>query len=115
MGEVARKVDAAIVAVGNNGLREQWLATIQQEGFPLATVVHPAASVSASTELGAGSTIMALAMVGVDVQVGYGAIVNAHATVDHDAYLGELSHLGVGVHLAGGVRVGARAWLQAGV
>jgi len=114
LADVVGKVDAAIAAVGNNVLREQWMATLRQEGFPLATVVHPAASVSASAELGAGSAIMASAMVGVDAQIGFGAIVNAHATVDHDAYLGELSHLGVGVHLAGGVQVGARAWLQAG-
>ncbi|WHI52444.1 acetyltransferase [Microbulbifer sp. MLAF003] len=114
LAEVAGTVDAAIAAVGNNVLREQWLATLQREGFPVATVVHPSASVSASAVLGAGSTIMALAMVGVDARIDCGAIVNAHATVDHDACLGEFAHLGVGVHIAGGVQVGAKAWLQAG-
>ena len=112
--DVAGKVDAAIAAVGNNALREQWLARLQACGLPLATVVHPAACVSASAKLGAGSAVMALAMVGVDVRIGRGAIVNAHATVDHDAGLGDFVHLGVGVHLAGGVQVGALAWLQAG-
>ncbi|GAA5444420.1 putative acetyltransferase EpsM [Microbulbifer sp. NBRC 101763] len=114
LAEVAGTVDAAIAAVGNNALREQWLATLQQAGFPLATIVHPAASVSVSAQLGAGSAVMALAMVGVDARIGCGAIVNAQATVDHDACLGEFAHLGVGVHLAGGVQVGAKAWLQAG-
>ena len=114
LADVAGTVDAAIAAVGNNALREQWLARLQGYGLSLATVVHPAASVSASAKLGAGSAVMALAMVGVDVRIGDGAIVNAHASVDHDAQLGDFAHLGVGVHLAGGVQVGARAWLQAG-
>ncbi|SDH16976.1 sugar O-acyltransferase, sialic acid O-acetyltransferase NeuD family [Pseudomonas benzenivorans] len=112
--DVAGKVDAAIAAVGNNALREQWLARLQACGLPSATVVHPAASVSPSADLGEGSAVMALAMVGVDVRIGKGVIVNAHVTVDHDAALGDFAHLGVGVHLAGGVRIGARAWLQAG-
>jgi acetyltransferase-like isoleucine patch superfamily enzyme len=55
---------------------------------------------------------MALAMVGVDAAIGKGAIVNA--TVDHDASSGDFAQLDVGVQLAGGVKTGARAWLQAG-
>jgi len=104
----------AIAAVGNNVVREQWLKAIHAVGLPLVTVVHPRACVSASAVIGAGTAIMALAMVGVDAVIGEGAIVNAHATVDHDASLGPLAHLGVGVQLAGGVKIGARAWLQAG-
>ena len=69
---------------------------------------------SATAQIGAGTAIMALAMVGVDALIGEGAIVNASATVDHDASLGDFAHLGVGVQLAGGVKIGARAWLQAG-
>lgn len=114
LADLVGQVDAAIAAVGNNALRERWLAELQACGIPLATVVHPAASVSPSAELGEGSAVMALAMVGADVRGGKGVIVNAHATVDHDAALGDFAHLGVGVHLAGGVRIGARAWLQAG-
>jgi sugar O-acyltransferase (sialic acid O-acetyltransferase NeuD family) len=114
LAEVARQADAAIAAVGNNTLRAQWLAEIRMAGLPVATVIHPRACVSASARIGAGTAIMAMAMVGVDVQIGEGAIVNAGAVVDHDASLGELAHLGVGVKIAGGVRVGACAWLQAG-
>lgn len=52
-------------------------------------------------------------MVGTVSEMGRGVIINANATVDHDVVMEELSHIGVGVQLAGGVRVGARAWLQA--
>lgn len=110
----AEEADAAIVAVGNNGLREEWSALIRSHGLELATVVHPRASVSACAVIGAGSAIMALAVVGVEAHLGEGVIVNAGAVVDHDVCLGAYAHLGVGVSLAGGVQIGARAWLQAG-
>lgn len=112
LGSIA--ADAAIAAVGNNALREQWVRAIRNTGLPLATVIHPRACVSASAQVGGGTAIMALAMVGVDVQIGEGAILNANVTVDHDACLGAYAHLGVGVQIAGGVAIGARAWLQAG-
>lgn len=107
-------VAGAIAAVGNNAVREQWGKVIRATGLPLVTVVHPRACVSSAACIGAGTAIMALAMVGVDATIGEGAIVNANATVDHDASLGDFAHLGVGVQLAGGVKVGARVWLQAG-
>lgn len=108
------QVAGAIAAVGNNAAREQWVKAIRAVGLPLVTVVHPRACVSAAADIGAGTAIMALAMVGVDATIGEAAIVNANATVDHDASLGDFAHLGVGVQLAGGVRIGTRAWLQAG-
>lgn len=104
----------AIAAVGNNTVREQWCAAIEHAGLELVSIVHPRAYVSSSVALGAGTAVMALAMVGVDARVGQAAIINANATLDHDAVLGDFAHLGVGVQIAGGVQVGARAWLQAG-
>lgn len=107
-------VAGAIAAVGNNALREQCVRAIRAAGLPLLSVVHPRACVSGSASVGAGTAIMALAMVGVDASLGEATIVNAHATVDHDARLGDFAHLGVGVQISGGVEVGCRAWLQAG-
>lgn len=111
---LAIDAQGAIAAVGNNQVREQWCAAIEQAGIELVSVVHPRAYVSDSVVLGAGSAVMALAVVGVDAQVGRATIINANATLDHDAVLGDFAHLGVGVQIAGGVHVGARAWLQAG-
>lgn len=111
---VAGEADAAIPAVGNNALREQWLSEIRSTGLSVATVTHPLACISPSARIGEGTAVMALAMVGVDVHIGVGAIINANATVDHDASLGDFAHLGVGVQIAGGVQIGSRTWLQAG-
>lgn len=108
------KVDAGIAAVGNNQLRRAWQEALAEAQIPLACVVHPRAWVSPSAKVGPGTAIMALAVVGTDARLGNGVIVNAGAVVDHDAEVGDFGHLGVGVSLAGGVRVSAAAWLQAG-
>ncbi|WP_414730207.1 acetyltransferase [Zhongshania aliphaticivorans] len=114
LAQLAADAHGAIAAVGNNQVREQWCNAVECAGLELVSIVHPRAYVSSSVALGAGSAVMALAMVGVDAQVGRATIINANVTLDHDAVLGDFAHLGVGVQIAGGVRVGARAWLQAG-
>lgn len=111
---VAGRCQGAIAAVGNNAVREQWIGLIRQAGIELVTIVHPKAWISPAAKVGVGTAVMAGAVIGTVAEVGSGAIVNANATVDHDVKMEDLSHIGVGVQLAGGVRVGARAWLQAG-
>lgn len=103
-----------IVAIGNQAAREQKFVQLRQAGMKLVSIVHPKAWVSEGAALGKGVAVMAGAIVGINAKVGDGAIVNANATVDHDVVLEAFAHLGVGVQLAGGVKVGRAAWLQAG-
>ena len=114
MPQLARNCQAAIVAIGNQAVRQRLTDALAALDIPLATIVHPRAWVSALAEVGVGCAIMAGAVVGACARLGRGVIVNANATADHDAVLGDFAHLGVGVQLAGGVIVEDRAWLQAG-
>lgn len=114
LAEFRDRVHGAIAAVGNNAIRERCVEAIRDSGMPLVSVVHPRAFVSPTVTIGAGSAVMAMAIVGTDALVGLATIVNANATVDHDAILDDFAHLGVGVQLAGGVHVKSSAWLQAG-
>lgn len=115
IAQVASQCQGAIAAVGNNAVRERWISLIEQSGIKLVSVVHPKAWISPAASIGIGSVVMAGAVVGTLSKVGKGVIINANATLDHDVQMGDLSHIGVGVQLAGGVKTGARAWLQAGV
>lgn len=105
----------AIVAIGNNALRESLCKRLLAAGFELASVIHPRSIISPSAEIAAGCAIMAGAIVGASAKLGLGVIVNCGAVVDHDARVMDYGHLGVGACMAGGALLGRAAWIQAGV
>lgn len=104
----------AVVAIGNNVLRQKLFAQLQSAGFESASVIHPKAIVSPRAQLCAGVAVMAGAIVGTEATLGQGAIVNCGAVVDHHAQVHEFGHLGVNACMAGGSVLGALAWMQAG-
>ena len=103
-----------IVAIGNNGLRQQLCQQVLSFGFQLATIIHPKAIVSPSAVIDSGVTIMAGAIVGTEAKLGVGVIVNCGAVVDHHAKVEDFGHLGVNACMAGGSVLGTGAWMQAG-
>lgn len=106
--------EAAIVAIGNNALREELHDRLCAAGFEIATVVHPQAMVSPRASLGMGCAVMAGAIVGTEARLGQGVIVNSGAVVDHHCQVDSFGHLGVRAAMAGGSALGRGAWMQAG-
>jgi len=82
--------------------------------LPLATVLHPDASVSPHAELGAGTFVAARAVVAPGARLGRGVVVNHGAVVDHDVQVGDFSHIAPLAALGGNVRVGQRVLVGAG-
>ena len=104
----------AIVAMGNNAVRESLCKSLLAAGFELATIVDPRAIVSPRAVIGQGCTIMAGAVVGTEARLGCGVIVNCGAVVDHNAQVHDYAHLAVNACMAGGSELGRSAWMQAG-
>lgn len=105
---------AGIVAIGDCEARlrlSEWLRT---EGFPVATVIHPAAVVAEGSRLGVGTFVAAGAVVAPDVEMGEAVILNTAASVDHDCVIGAGTHIGPGARLAGVVQVGRRSLVGTG-
>jgi sugar O-acyltransferase (sialic acid O-acetyltransferase NeuD family) len=105
---------AFVAAFGDAKLRLEVLLRAIERGFHCPPVIHPAAVVSAHSEIGLGSVIFAGAIVNVGARLGSGCIINTGATVDHDCRLLDGVHVGPGAHLAGGVRLGERSWFGIG-
>jgi sugar O-acyltransferase (sialic acid O-acetyltransferase NeuD family) len=104
-----------VVALGDNAVRRRLQLQLLEHGVSLATIVHPRACLLAGARLGAGSMILAGAVVGIDAQVGAGAIINTSVSVDHDNSVGDFAHLSPGVHTGGEVRIGEGTHLAVGV
>jgi sugar O-acyltransferase (sialic acid O-acetyltransferase NeuD family) len=102
------------LGIGNNRERAALARWLAEQGRALATVIHPAAVVSATSQIGAGAFLAAGSIVIADARIGGVAIVNTAASVDHDCEIGEAAHIGPGVRLCGNVRVGASSLIGVG-
>ncbi|EEH69372.1 MULTISPECIES: PglD-related sugar-binding protein [Acinetobacter] len=107
-------ITAAIPAVGNNQVRQAWFQKLKDLGIPIATIIHPSAIISSRTMVGEGVCILAGCIVGIDVRVEDGVIVNITSAIDHDCMIGMFSHLSVGVKITGNKEVAPFTFLAAG-
>lgn len=110
----ATEFDGVIVAIGNCRIRAEKHRSLKLAGAHAATIIHPRAWVSPYASVGAGSVVMAAAVVNMDVRIGEAGIINTGATVDHDCWLDDAVHISPGAHLSGNVRVGAASWIGVG-
>ncbi|MBQ7830913.1 MAG: acetyltransferase, partial [Clostridia bacterium] len=72
------------------------------------------AIIGACVEVGAGTAIMAGAVINPCSKLGKGVILNTCSSVDHDCIIGNYCHIAVGVHVAGTVTLGEKVWLGVG-
>lgn len=114
VADYARYPEASfVVGIGNSGVREK--VARQLDGVRWYTAIHPSAIISAlDTEIGAGSVVMANAVVNPSAHIGVHCIINTAAVVEHDNQIGDFSHISVGARLGGTVSVGAHAWVGIG-
>lgn len=102
------------LGVGDNAARQRIATRCRAAGLPIATVLHPTATVAASAVVGEGTYVGARAVINPSAVVGMGAIINTAAIVEHDVIVGDFAHVAPGACLAGGSRLGARSHLGAG-
>lgn len=77
-----------VVGIGSPGARRQIADRLDAEGFQAATLVHPAATVGSSCQVGKGTIVCAGARVTTNVVLGRHVHLNPNATVGHDTVIG---------------------------
>jgi len=105
-----------LVAIGGRRGRDRLViqGLFRARGMRLMPVVHPAASVCATAQLGAGTQVLAQAVVAADVRLGEACIVNHKASIDHECLLGDGVHVAPGATLCGCIRIGDNVMVGAG-
>lgn len=106
--------DGVFVAVGDNKIRSEIIMKLKKASAKIITLIHPAAAISRSASIGAGTVVMANVVVNADAKIGNGVILNTASTVDHDCMVDDFAHISPGAHLSGGVAVGKQSWIGAG-
>lgn len=101
----------ALVAIGDNSIRERIQLTLPHVSAPL---IHPQAIVSPSATIGKGSIVMAGVVINAGARIGRGVIVNTGAVVEHDCVIDDFVHISPSAALAGGISVKQRAWVGIG-
>lgn len=106
----------ALVAIG--GARGGDRLNIQNQlvtsGLRVNSIIHPQAYVADNAVLGAGSQVMAMAVVAANSTIGAACIINHKATVDHECSIEDGVHLAPGVTLCGCVTIGKNTMIGAG-
>lgn len=102
-----------VIGIGNAAARRRIAGEL--EGVRWYTAIHPAAVVSSmDVTVGAGTVVMANAVIGPGAVIGAHCIVNTAAVVEHDNRIGDFAHISVGAKLAGTVSVGEETWVGIG-
>jgi sugar O-acyltransferase (sialic acid O-acetyltransferase NeuD family) len=116
--ELARLPGASVVVCtgrpGNYVSRPRIVDSLDLPAERFATIVHPTAAVSASSQIGPGSVLLAHAALTAAVSVGRHVAVMPHVTLTHDDVIEDFATLAAGVRLGGGVHIGRCAYIGAG-
>lgn len=84
---------SCLIAVGDPESRKLLGARIQALGGTLATLSHPSAFVSPTSQVAPGVIICPFAFIGSNAHVGVNVLVNIYASIGHDAGVGSHSVL----------------------
>lgn len=106
------KGDRLFCAVGRNAIRASLFEDYHLDDSPI--LIHPSVILSPSVQIGAGSLLVAGAIVNADAKIGRGAILNTGCSIDHDCTIGDFTHISPGARLAGAVALGDRSWVGIG-
>ena len=99
--------DACIITIGADmTLRKRLLELCQELAIPLATIIHPRASVSQLATIGDGCLILDNSRIGPFAVLEENVLVSGTVNIDHHCHIGRSTTFGPGVFLSGGVVVG---------
>lgn len=111
------KVEAGIIAIGDNWIRKVMHEKIKKifPTFNYVNAIHPQAIIGKKVTIGHGTVIMPGAIINSDSSIGNFCIVNTNASLGHDGKIKDYSSLAPGVVAGGNVSIGTCTAISLGV
>jgi sugar O-acyltransferase (sialic acid O-acetyltransferase NeuD family) len=108
--------DALIISITSNWeFRGELFQRCRTLGVEFINVVHPAAYISPSAEIGCGNLIYGPAFIGTETKIGDNNLISSHCSIEHHNTVGNHNLFGPGVLTSGAVVVGNDCIFGAGV
>jgi sugar O-acyltransferase (sialic acid O-acetyltransferase NeuD family) len=118
MSDIVTRYDTRTiaVAVGDNWGRAAVVSKLQGMSLELSfpPIVHPSAEIARSATLGAGSVVLAGAVVNTRAVVGRWSLLNTNSSLDHDCVMGDFSSLAPNSAIGGQSRIGEYSAISLG-
>lgn len=102
-------------SVGNATPRKKLYHLALSHNLEPVNSIHPTALISPSAQTGLGLTAAAYSVINAGVIIGENVIINTGAIVEHDCTIGSHAHIATGARLASNVQVGDGAHIGIGV
>jgi len=105
-----------VMGVGYKDLQARWnlFQRVLSDGFDFPTLLHPTAYVHNANVIGAGTIIMAGAVVDVNVEIGSLSVVWPGVVLNHDSRIGNNCFLSPNSTVCGCVEIGDDCFIGAG-
>lgn len=105
---------AVYVAIGDNRKREQFVERISGLGYSMPALVHPSSQMELDCNVAPASVICMGALLATEVSIGQGVIINTGSSVDHEAVIGDYTHIAPRAVIAGRARIGKGVFIGMG-
>jgi len=96
-------IGGAIVAIGDNRIRQSYAETLEKAGIGLVSAIHPFSCIADTARIGKNAVICAGANICAHVVIEDSVILNTSCIIDHESRIGVASHICPGVRMAGHV------------
>lgn len=96
LGDLSSDYDCAVVSIGNNLLREEFVNMLKECGYIVPVLIHPTAYVSDSAEIGEGTIVEPKAIINANASIGSGCIISVGTIIDHNVVIEDYCHINSG-------------------
>ncbi|RPI17198.1 MAG: hypothetical protein EHM58_10075 [Ignavibacteriae bacterium] len=98
-------VKHAIVAFGDNDLREKFIIKLSGIGYEIPNIIHKSVIIAGDSVIGKGCVLAPGSVIMNGCKIGDGVTINTGTTIDHNCILEGYDNISPGSHLSGRVHI----------